>query len=109
MPTSNPLSRYLEWIGEPPATTDHFKDLGDGRYILAKRLMFHWTVIEGTIGDSLGYDDRWCFVTEDLALAAVKAWPLAAPPGYEPVGWHRHPKTGRRRPGGDPGTEYIER
>jgi hypothetical protein len=25
----------------------------------------------------------------------------------EPKGWFRHPRTGRRRPGGDPAKEYI--
>ena len=25
----------------------------------------------------------------------------------QPTGWMRHPKTGRRRPDGDPGREYI--
>ena len=26
---------------------------------------------------------------------------------HEPTGWMRNPKTGRRRPGGDPEREYI--
>jgi hypothetical protein len=26
----------------------------------------------------------------------------------EPVGWMRHPQTGRRRPDGDPAREYIQ-
>ena len=25
----------------------------------------------------------------------------------EPMGWHRHPSTGRRRPEGDPEMEYV--
>ena len=25
----------------------------------------------------------------------------------EPSGWCRHPATGRRRPGGDPATEFV--
>jgi hypothetical protein len=91
------LEGYLEGIGETPRTNAHAKALPDWRYVLAKRLMFHWTVIEGSILDTSGYDDRWCFETEELALAAIAAWPADPPPGYEPEGWHRHPKTGRRQ------------
>jgi hypothetical protein len=33
------------------------------------------------------------------------AWNPPAEP--EPADWMRHPKSGRRRPGGDPAKEYI--
>jgi hypothetical protein len=59
-----------------------------------------------------GYVDRWCFHTLDAAEAAARAWPdpeawTGRPGGSEPHGWHRHPDSGRRRPGGDPAKEYV--
>ena len=42
---------------------------------------------------SYGYEDRWCYYTHDAALAALNAWNGTG----EPIGWHRHPNTGRRR------------
>lgn len=99
--------QYLMVMGENPLTEAHLRALEGGAYVLAKRLMFHWTVIHGYIGDLWGYDDRWCFATEASALEAVAAWPMDDPKGYEPSGWHRHPATGRRREGGDPARETV--
>lgn len=84
------------------------RSLDDGTYVMAKPLLFHWTVIRGVIGDSLGYFDRWCFETRELALAALNDFPLDPPSDYDPPGWHRHPKSGRRRPNGDKSLEYID-
>jgi hypothetical protein len=40
------------------------------------------------------------------AVVAFVNWdPLTE---IEPTGWHRHRKTGRRRPDSDPALEYIE-
>lgn len=80
------------------------KDLGDGRYAGIKPLLFHWTLIVGAIGDTWGYDDRWCYATEDLAQQALEAWGGRG----EPAGWHRHPNSGRRRPDGDRASEYVD-
>lgn len=87
---------------------DQVKELGDGTYVMAYRLLFHWTMIRGVIDDYMGFDDRWCFETRELAMAALADFPLNPPSDYEPKGWHRHPKTARRRPGGDPAQEYRE-
>lgn len=84
------------------------KLLGDGTYVAARRLMFHWIIIRGDVDDAVGYFDRWCYATEELALKALKYFPESPPQGYEPSGWHRHPSTHRRRPGGDPALEYID-
>ena len=47
--------------------------------------------------------DGWVYASLETALAAARAWD-----GHEePSGWLRHPKSGRRRPGGDPVCEYI--
>lgn len=87
---------------------DHIKDLGDGTYVMAKRLLFHWMLIRGDIGDLLGYFNRWCYDTQENVLRAVQDFPLHPDSSYEPTGWHRHPRTHRRRPDGDPSREYID-
>jgi hypothetical protein len=55
----------------------------------------------------LAYTDRWCYQSVTEAIAAAEAWVAAGPTQREPDGWHRHPPTGRRRPHGDPSSEYI--
>ncbi len=50
----------------------------------------------------LGYEDRWCYV-HGHAVKALQAWNGEG----EPQGWHRHPRTGRRRPDGDNKREYV--
>lgn len=53
--------------------------------------------------DRTGYDDAWCYGSLEAALAAARAWDGKG----DPEGWHRHPASGRRRPGGDPKLEFI--
>lgn len=54
--------------------------------------------------DDAVYDDGWCYVSPTAAVLALRIWTGAG----EPVGWMRHPTSGRRRPGGDPTVEYVE-
>ena len=94
---------------DKPGAREDIRDLKDGTWIMAHRLAYHWMLIRGSEGDLLGcYFDRWCYATEDLARQALKDFPERPAKGYEPVGWHRHPPTHRRRPDGDPAREYIE-
>ena len=51
------------------------------------------------------YDDVWCYDSAELALLAARAWD--GDEEIEPMGWKRHPRTRRRRPGGDPALEEI--
>lgn len=51
------------------------------------------------------YDDVWCYEAPELALLWAQVWDGAE--DTEPSGWHRHPATGRRRPGGDPELEEV--
>lgn len=77
----------------------------DGRGVWVTPLMYTSAIIVGPIGAST-YDDRWCYHNARAALDAARAW--GGPwKGGEPAGWHRHPATGRRREGGDPGTEHV--
>jgi hypothetical protein len=81
--------------------------MGDGQYLVLHRLMFHWTMIRGTMFDDWGYEDRWCYADLKKASAGLVDWWSRGFEG-EPTGWHRHPDTGRRRPDGDPSQEYID-
>lgn len=57
------------------------------------------------IGDEYGVEDAWCYASVAEAWAAWITWDGTG----EPHGWFRHPFTGRRRPGGDPSQEYVNR
>jgi hypothetical protein len=66
-----------------------------GYYKAVIPLLYHHMMIMGRMDDSLGYDDRWCYEDFPDALKGFQSWDGAK--GTEPTGWHRHPKTGRRR------------
>lgn len=55
-----------------------------------------------TRDDALKFHAFWL---KRVALAALRSWDPVA--DSEPTGWHRHPKTGRRRENGNPAREYI--
>lgn len=99
--TKQDFSEWLRSIDGGSCVSD--KAIGDGLYAAIKPLLFHWTMIVGEVGDRFGYLDRWCFGSRSLAEGALETWNGAG----DPVGWHRHPATGRRRPDGDPSREYI--
>lgn len=84
------------------------KLIGNDEYVMAKALMFHWTLIRGNIFDTAGYDDRWCYADRDGAMRALDEFPHDPDPDYEPQGWRRHPMSGRRRDdAGTPDSEYL--
>lgn len=89
---------YLQWLKE-----QGYKDpqpLSGNRYAAIMPMMFTHGIIVGKIGD-IGYDDRWCYHNYTSAKAALEAWDGTG----EPKGWHRHPRTGRRR--SEDGEEYV--
>jgi hypothetical protein len=95
---------YFAWLqSEDGGHCTHCKVIGDGIYAATKPLLFHWTMMIGQIGDKYGYEDRFCFADQELAENALRQWNGEG----EPVGWHRHPMSGRRRPNGDPTKEYV--
>jgi len=69
----------------------HMRVLPDGRICGVMRLLFHWTMHVDI--DDTGYTDRYCYQTMEGAVAALDKWDGTG----DPEGWHRHPKTGRRR------------
>lgn len=96
---------FRDWLLAEPDTL-HVRLFPDAVvYTAVRRLLFHYTLILGEIGDVCSYDDRWCYPTEAAAVRAMEDWEPAA--GGEPTGWHRHPKTGRRRIDGDPERESV--
>lgn len=101
---STETQSYFAWLrGEDGGFVSEVKEIGDGLYAATKPLLFHWTLIVGQIGDRYAFMDRWCYETQEKAEAALKQWSGQG----EPEGWHRHPASGRRRPGGDPTQEYF--
>lgn len=84
---------FLQWLKE--AGYNNPRPLQDGRYTAIVSFAFTHAIIVGQLGDTLGYNDRWCYDSHESAKAALEAWDGTG----EPAGWHRHPISGRRRNG----------
>ena len=97
-------AEFVDWLKSPAGDCLTVRLLGDGRYLAIRRLLFHWTLLIGAVGDRLSYDDRYCYRTLEGAAAALVAWNGSG----DPEGWHRHPRTGRRRPGGLAALESVD-
>lgn len=101
------MSSREEHLQELRGYYRHVGVFGDGEYVAFYPLMFHWTMIRGNLDYQFGYDNRWCFANESVVRKEFEAWEALRFEG-EPEGWHRHPDSGRRRPGGDASQEYID-
>lgn len=77
-------------------------DLPDGRRAFVYPQIFTGKLAVGE-PDAPCFDDSWCYNSVREAERALEAWDGQG----EPSGWHRHHKSGRRRPDGDPEQEYI--
>jgi hypothetical protein len=93
---------YPEWCGY-----SEIREMPNGRYACLAPYAFTTAILVGRQGDVHTFEDRWCYHGRAVALAALDAWHAAGFAG-EPLGWHRQPATGRRRPGGDPLLEFVE-
>lgn len=69
------------------------KQFADGSFAAVFKFMYTAGIVHKL--DEYGYSDRWCYHSVEDAVAALDAWDGTG----EPQGWHRHPKTGRRRDG----------
>jgi hypothetical protein len=69
--------------------------IDDEHYMAIGRFMYTHAILKGRIDDLVGYSDRWCYHTPLAAVAAASVWDGSD--GTEPEGWHRHPRSGRRR------------
>jgi len=79
----------------------------NGRWVGILRLLYHWTMHSGVVGDRTGHDRRYCYRTYEMALSALAEWTLREFEG-EPEGWHKDPFSGRIRPDGDPLRQYMD-
>ena len=88
--------------GEVVSGSHYFamKTLPDGRRCGVVRLIYHFTMHVDI--NEIGYEDRYCYRTLDGALRALADWDGEG----DPEGWHRNPKTGRRRDA--EGNEWVE-
>lgn len=69
-----------------------YRELGDGRYLCVQRLIFHYALKLGRIGNRAFYDDGWCYYRLTDALRDFRAFQGDGDP---PGSWHKHPGTGR--------------
>lgn len=93
---------FVNWLSQDCGYGD-IRPLNDGRYVAIRQFLFTHAIIVGQIGDRCGVDDRWCYHSYAAAKTALCAWDGTG----EPLGWHRHPASGRRRIEGEPTTEYV--
>lgn len=77
--------------------------LPDGRIGTVDPTLYGGRLGVAPADDPLYYEDVWDFLSLDAAVAALLSWDGTG----EPIGWHRHPRTGRRRPDGDPAREHV--
>lgn len=75
-----------------------------GRIIWIVPMLYSVAIVIGPAG-APGYDDRWDYPDLDAAVRSAVEWDPAV--DKEPMGWIRHPRSGRRRENGDPATEVI--
>jgi hypothetical protein len=68
-----------------------YRTMPNGRICGIRRLMYHWTMHVDI--NEFGYDDKYCFATLALAKTALDQWDGTG----DPIGWHRHLNSGRRR------------
>lgn len=92
MTKPDPDKQYLTILAESCGYLD-VVEKGDAGLCAIQPLMFTYAVLAEL--NMTGYGNRWCYHTYKDAKAALDAWDGAD--GTEPSGWHRHPKSGRRR------------
>lgn len=80
------------------------KTFADGRYAGIRPLLFTWSLCVGLVDDRDGIEDRYCYGSERAARDGLRLWDGRG----EPRGWHRNPRTGRRRPDGKEENEYVD-
>jgi hypothetical protein len=93
---------HLRWLREDMSYHSPKLISGD-RIAVLHRFIYTDAILVMKLGDTTGYDDRWCY-ERGKAEGFLESWDGKG----EPDGWHRHPSTGRRRPDGDASCEYID-
>lgn len=97
------MDDWLELLSESEKANVRYREI-DGWFVAVVPFAFTAGIIVGHVRDRGCYEDRWCFETLAKAYLAFDGWDGLT---GEPMGWHRHPMTGRHRVDGDPSREYI--
>lgn len=98
-------AEFLSWLAAEGYTTAY--EMPEGMWCGIRRLMFHYTMHIGVVGDQQGYEDRYCYFDRTRAERAIEEWRGRGFAG-EPVGWRKHPRSDRcRNNDGDPASETI--
>lgn len=87
----------------PGGASNGVKELADGRDIAVVALLHGYAAVMICPRDAGWRDGYWQYQDVGLALAAAERWEGEG----EPVGWYKHPGSGRRRPDGDPAQEVY--
>lgn len=88
------------------AGTLYYRELPDGSDLCVYPLSVGWGQLALTRAGRSGICESYYYLSRDAAIAAASTWDGQ---GDAPVGWFRHPQSGRRRKDGDPAQEYIQR
>lgn len=111
-----PLDLEVDQYEKPPDHAGLALDSGgflfrrrseDGRLIAVMPQTYGCACLGIGPGDATWFDDVWDFPSAARAIAEAASWNPDADP--EPEGWHRHPKTRRYRPNGNPAQEYTKK
>lgn len=83
--------------------TLYYRELPGGFEVAVMPLTFgHAHLCYGRQGEDSS-DDGYYYADPAVAISAAEVWDGQ----HDPLdGWYRHPKSGRRRKGGDPKQEY---
>lgn len=81
-----------------------FRSVSEDRWIAIIPFLFTTAIILGYKRHPNGYEDRWCYESSADAERAFDEWDPEV--SAEPEGWHRHPRSGRRRPNGVEEAQY---
>lgn len=80
----------------------YWRPLPDGYEVIVYPMTYGKARICYGQQDDVTILDAFCYEDPALAIRAAKVW---TGDGDPLDGWHRQPRTGRRRPGGDPAKE----
>jgi hypothetical protein len=84
--------KFLIWLLNEGFRDVSVTPLAPGRWAAIQPKMFTHAIVIGDIGDYDCIGDGWCYHDYATAKAALDAWDGQG----EPVGWFRHPASGRR-------------
>lgn len=97
------LRDWCDYLKDEEKAGIRYREIDGKWFVAVVPFMFTAAIIVGHSWAGGCYEDRWCFHTVAMAYEAFDQWDGVG----EPMGWHRHPMTGRHRENGDPAKEYI--